>query len=398
MSKKASPIRFRNLVRQIHLVLGLLSGLVVFIVAVTGCCWVFQDEIKGLVSQPPLVEGVEKTMLLPGQARKIAEAVLPARHIHGILYGGRNEAVEVIFYEADPEFYQAVFLHPYSGEVLRVENYLSGFFPFVLEGHLYLWLPEEVGKQVVSWSTLIFVIMLISGIVLWWPKNKKGRKQRFTFDWKSGPNWKRKNYDLHAVGGFYASFIALVIAYTGLVMAFDWLEQSAYQLVGGEKSVAFTIPNNSTEPDSPPANLSTAMDRLMPRLMEEYAHARTLEFHYPPTDSSSIYVEIAYEEGVYYSSDYRFYDQHSLAEVETPSLYDAYENASFSDKVIRMNYDVHVGAIGGLPGKILAFLASLTVASLPVTGFMVWLGRKKKKKTTRESFERDKSSALKAGL
>jgi uncharacterized iron-regulated membrane protein len=82
---------------------------------------------------------------------------------------------------------------------------------------------------------------------------------------------------------------------------------------------------------------------------------------------------------VYYNIDYRFYDQYTLKELSTPSLYGAYKDAVFADKVIRMNYDIHVGSIGGLPGKIIAFLASLVTASLPVTGFLMWWGRRKKK-------------------
>ncbi|MFP4506788.1 MAG: PepSY-associated TM helix domain-containing protein, partial [Cyclobacteriaceae bacterium] len=137
-----------------------------------------------------------------------------------------------------------------------------------------------------------------------------------------------------------------------------------------------------------------ALDALTPKLMEKYPQARTMEFQYPPTDSSSIYVEIAYKEGVYYSSDYRFYDQHTLEEVETSSLYDAYEKASFSDMVIRMNYDIHMGAIGGLFGKILAFFVSLTVASLPVSGLMIWLDRKNKKKPATRELKKRKLDEL----
>lgn len=383
MPKKDSSFRFRNLVRQIHLVLGLVSGLIVFVVAITGCCWVFQEEISGIVSPASKIEQQEKAMILPGQARDVAEQALPGRHIHGVLYGGETEPVEVIFYEEKPEFYQVVYLNPYNGEVLQVEDLLSGFFPFVLEGHLHLWLPETVGTQIVSWATWIFVVMLISGMVLWWPKNKKNRKQRFRFSWKSTTQWRRKNFDLHTVLGFYVSFLALLIAFTGLVMAFDWFEEFVYETVGGEKAVVFHIPENSTKAPSDPELAGAAMDRLFPKLMAEYPQARTVEFHYPPTDSSSIYVEFAYEEGVYYSSDYRFYDQHTLKEVETPSLYDAYEKAGFSDMVIRMNYDIHVGAIAGLPGKILAFIASFTIASLPLSGALIWLGRKKKKRKER---------------
>jgi len=45
-----------------------------------------------------------------------------------------------------------------------------------------------------------------------------------------------------------------------------------------------------------------------------------------------------------------------------------------------MNYDIHVGQILGLTGKIIAFFVSLICASLPVTGFIVWLGKRKKPK------------------
>jgi uncharacterized iron-regulated membrane protein len=44
-----------------------------------------------------------------------------------------------------------------------------------------------------------------------------------------------------------------------------------------------------------------------------------------------------------------------------------------------MNYDIHVGQILGLTGKIIAFLASLICASLPITGFIIWWGKRNKK-------------------
>jgi uncharacterized iron-regulated membrane protein len=50
-------------------------------------------------------------------------------------------------------------------------------------------------------------------------------------------------------------------------------------------------------------------------------------------------------------------------------------------KMNNMNYDVHVGQILGLPGKTIAFLASLICASLPITGFIIWLGKRKKSKS-----------------
>ena len=65
------------------------------------------------------------------------------------------------------------------------------------------------------------------------------------------------------------------------------------------------------------------------------------------------------------------------------------QKKTFSDKnngekLRSLNYAIHSGAILGLPGKILAFFASLICASLPVTGFYIWWGRKYKKKKNKE--------------
>jgi uncharacterized iron-regulated membrane protein len=52
---------------------------------------------------------------------------------------------------------------------------------------------------------------------------------------------------------------------------------------------------------------------------------------------------------------------------------------STGGKLSDMNYDLHTGQILGLGGKIVAFLASLISASLPVTGTLLWWGRRNKK-------------------
>jgi uncharacterized iron-regulated membrane protein len=53
-----------------------------------------------------------------------------------------------------------------------------------------------------------------------------------------------------------------------------------------------------------------------------------------------------------------------------------------ADNLIKMNYDIHSEAILGLPGKIVAFLISLFIASLPISGLYIWWGRSKKKAKT----------------
>ncbi|MBS1566334.1 MAG: PepSY domain-containing protein, partial [Bacteroidetes bacterium] len=84
---------------------------------------------------------------------------------------------------------------------------------------------------------------------------------------------------------------------------------------------------------------------------------------------------------------------YTLAELKGTGVYATkYADAKVGDKIYRMNYDIHVGAIAGLPGKIIAFFVSLVCASLPVTGFIIWWGKKKRKKTA----STQKSSARRA--
>lgn len=363
----------KKFVGKIHLWLGLTSGLLVFLIAITGCLYAFQWEIQELLQGYRHVETRNEAFLPPSTLREIAERELPDRKIHGIQYEGNARAASVIFYDYDPLYYYIVYVNQYSGEVLKVKNMQHDFFYFVLQGHYYLWLPPAIGEPLVSIATLVFVVMLISGMVLWWPKKKKA-KQRFRIKWDA--RWRRRNYDLHNVLGFYAMAIALVLALTGLVWGFEWFGSAVYRAAGGDKEMQYE------EPASPsgPAMLATLpIDKLWMQLREVYPDVDLLEVHVPESDTSAIAVTVNPDRLTYWKADYHFYDQNTLEEVPSHQVYGRFEKADAADKLIRMNYDIHTGAILGLPGKVLAFFASLICASLPVTGFYIWYGRNYKK-------------------
>ncbi len=369
---------FKKFILQLHKILGLTTGIVVFIVAITGCCWAFRDEIESLYDDYKKVEVKNQAILTPTQAKKLAKDVFPNNTVHGTLFKKADDAIEVIFYDADPEFYQSVFLNPYSGEVIQVDNHLTGFFAFILKGHMRLWFPKEIGEQIVGASILIFILIIISGFILWIPKKRKNLKQRIKFDWKKTTRWKRKNFDLHTIIGFYICALALVLAFTGSMISYNWMKYIVYKSFNGNKEARFIIPENQRafkENDS-----IIPMDYLIVKLLKESPNAESFELHYPKSAEESIYVEVSNSKGLYYDSDYRFFDQNTLEEIETPGIYGKYKDAKLAEKILRMNYDIHIGAIGGLPGKIIAFFVSLLTASLPVTGVLLWYGRKYKKK------------------
>jgi len=366
----------RKNILKIHSVIGLITGVVVLIVSITGCLWVFKEELEDSKPKPISIYQANTGVIAPAKAKLIGEKINPNRAIHGVLYQQEHDVIEVIYYQNEPKFYQSLYIDPYSGESLGQKNHLSGFFSFVLDGHVNLWLPADIGGWIVRISVLLFLIMVISGIILWWPKTKKGRKQRLSFQWKKTTRWKRKNYDLHSVLGFYICSLAFVLAFTGSVMAFDWFYYITYKAWGGDKNPAFVIPN--VPKDANTSSDTKQMDLLIPNLKSKYSNANNFELHYPNSDSSAVYVEIGYS-NLHYSNDYKFFDPQTLKEIHVDGIYGSYEDADIADLVIRANYDIHIGAIGGILGKILAFIISLLSASLPITGFLMWYGRRKKK-------------------
>lgn len=370
---------FKKIIGITHLWLGLMSGLVVVVISLTGCIYAFQAEIQDVIQPYRFVESQNKAFLPPSILAKIAQKQLPNKQIHAIVFGLKTNAAKVEFFHYEPTYYYGVYLNPYSGKVLKVINLNAGFFRFILDGHFYLWLPPKIGQPVVASFTLVFIIILISGIVLWWPKNKVATKQRFKFSWKNTTQWKRKNYDLHNILGFYASFIIVILASTGLIWGFQWFANSVYWKLGGEKSMMYQdAVSNKPIAKSMISEKSIALDKVWQIMQEQYPTAQKIEVHPPETDSSSIATNATVDASMYWKNDYRYFDQYSLRELSVNHIYGRLKDAKLADKTIRMNYDVHTGGIFGLAGKILAFFSSLIAASLPITGFLIWWGRRKK--------------------
>lgn len=363
---------FKQLIKKLHLWLGFISGIIVAFLGITGCMLAFQHEIEQITNPYQFVEIQEQPIFPPSRLQGIAVQALPEKHIHGIAYGEPGKAVVATFYSE--EYYFLVYLNPYSGEVLKVKDMSKDFFRIIVNGHFYLWLPPAIGQPIVATATLIFVILLITGIVLWWPRKSRFTKQTFAIKWG---NPERSNLDLHRVLGFYASWILIFITLTGLVWGFQWVARSTYWLAsGGKQLIEFYMP----AVDSIPAQKAEtpAVDVLWVRMSKEYPSVKMLEIHIPENDSSAIEVAANPDDQTYWKTDYRYFDQYTLEEIEVTHMYGKLSNTTVADQMARMNYDIHVGAIAGLAGKILAFCASLIAASLPITGFLIWRSRRKK--------------------
>ena len=387
-TKNSNAISFvKKIIKKIHLILGLIIGAVIIVVSLTGCIYAFQNELQNLTQPYRFIEKKTLSFLPPDQLKAIALHELPGKKVNRLHYGKKNEAAIIGSY--GPDYYFRIYLNPYTGHVLKVKDMNSDFFRFILNGHFYLWLPPDIGKPVVSIATLAFVFMIISGIILWWPGSKAATKQRFSIKWNA--KWRRKNYDLHNVLGFYSSFVLLCISITGLVWGFEWFSKSFYRITSGGKTLVEWSPAVSdTTKANQPIFIPSSMESKSPvnfiwaKTATEHPGIESIDVDFPGNKKGAIGISVNSDATTYWKSDNRFYDQYTLKEINVKHVYGRFnDKLTAADKIRRMNYDIHVGAILGLPGKFLAFFASLICASLPVTGFMIWYGRRYKQKTKR---------------
>ena len=161
-------------------------------------------------------------------------------------------------------------------------------------------------------------------------------------------------------------------------MSFEWVEKGIYKA----GNIGSKIPHADEKKLFKSDSVRKAVNPNAPAIDIAYA---TMRKRSPGAEMILFYGGVAAGDALYagaypkelhyaYNDAYQF-DQYS------GNLLQYLPNSQKSPglKLENMNYDIHVGQIAGLPGKILAFLASLISASLPVTGLIIYLGKRKKK-------------------
>ena len=366
---------FKKQIRNIHKWLGLTSGLIVFIVSVTGCLFCFHDEIKDITRKDARFVVRENKPYLPPSVliEKAKLSVVPGSKCNTVVYVAPNRSAVV--YTSSPEGFKYVFMNPYNGKTLFIEDPTTDFFIIVEYIHLYLLLPDYIGKHIIAGATIIFIFMLITGIIQWWPKRKSDIKRSFNVKWSA--KWRRVNYDWHNVSGFYIAIIALILAITGLSFAYDWVGDGIYytaNLGKGDKESELKAP---TIDSTKYAAISiTAADYAMAATMKSNPKAAMFYITIPEKKGEPLNTG-AYQHVLRFDHQSNFYFHPADGKLLKS---EPYEKKSFGLQLNEMNYGLHTGQILDLPGKIIAFTASLIAAALPVTGFIIWYGRRKKSK------------------
>lgn len=390
---KKKPSFTKKWSAKLHLWFGLSVGIIVFIVSLTGTMYVFKEEIQSQLRKDAIYVKAGTVRSNPMSIQVLTEKVsaeinekFPVSSVEIPL--DKNKTYRFLYYEKDKNGWnyfrevkinKLIYVNQYSGEIVAVYDEKYDLFPILKSIHWSLLLNTSWGKYVIGIPVVLFIIMLLTGIILWYPKNKKMRKGRFSFDWKNVKTWKRKNYDLHNVLGFYASFIALLMSLSGIYFAYPWVKNVFNFTLSG--SAELPKEKEIKSPDSLSQKSSSVFDLAAFETRKLYPASSSIRIPLNGKDKKG--KELKNIPVTVYGKDGRYSERNQL-------VFDKYSGKLLSDfphqklsnaqKYAHANYDIHTGSYFGLFGKIIWFVAGLICTSLPITGFLIWWGKQKKKR------------------
>ena len=372
--KKKKTYTIRKFINDVHLWLGLASGIILFLVCLSGTILAFEHEIKDVFADE---------LVIDPKGEKISVAVLKEKittENSGVLTSisipEASDKAYVFTVKENPKERRGTIMmvNPYTGERLKpAANPADAFCFFILKMHRWLLLDSAIGRPIVGVATIIFLILSITGLVLWFPKKVKWKNVKSGFKIKTKANWKRVNHDLHNTLGFYALIFIIIMGITGLCWSFEGYRVGLGNLIG-------TKIFNRSSPEFQIIESAEASTISLPEILNT---ADTI-FDYP----GDVSINLPGERNDFFSI--RKHDANGWS----PSISDmAYVSKTgevlavekFSDKPFNVQLaslvkPLHTGEVFGFFSKFIYFLACLIGTSLPVTGTLIWLNKMKKKK------------------
>jgi uncharacterized iron-regulated membrane protein len=370
MSTKKNTIK--SITNWLHLWAGLASGTILIIVALTGSLLAFEAELEPVFFKHYHVVDPVGTRLSLDSVVTLAQNAFDGQKVSRIIvHAEANRSVEVRVGTKgeNNKGVKLVYVNPYNGQILYKGVYNKKFFQQVRSLHRFL-LLGDTGKIITGISCAICFFLTISGLILWWPANKNALKQRFKIKWNA--SGKRLNWDLHAVTGFYLSIFLLAVTFTGLIMSYDWLEDTILKMADGKiaKEAKVKSPSKGKE-----IKAGIYQD-ILQQTNQIYTGDGFVAFVVPAKPSQAISVTKENTNAAIVSSDMAYFDAKNGSLIKKIP----FEKLTLGAKIRKMITPTHTGSLLGWPGKILALLVALFTASLPISGLLIWLGKRKKAK------------------
>ena len=361
---------FSRIVTWLHLWPSLVAGVILVAVSLSGTIIVYCDEIMDWTA------GDAKYVQVPKDSHRVSSDILKANVAESnpgydisefVFFRDPKRSVRIRVFNPKGPRLAMVYADPYTGKILKKDESLQFF--FVMSHFHVSFLAGKTGGWIVALATIVFVISTVTGLILWWPKkwNKTTRQASFTIKWKA--RFKRFNYDLHNVYGFYSLSICFILGTTGLIIFFEPLMQATVKMTNGTAEHMMDI--------LPKQDATKSRKDLVPfayNVLNKNNQKEVSIWNFE-TRKSGTYVFTSGKVGLksIEHASIHVYDSYTGKEIHIDQKYLQHER---TENVV---WQLHMGQWWGQVGKLSTFLAGIVATSLPITGFLIWWGRRRKK-------------------
>ena len=425
--------KLRKFLNDVHLWIGLPSGIIVLLICLSGTIYVFNTEIRELsspelykVSHAANAQRLSAEELIRTVSRetggKVISIKIPADPERSFVLtvrkpeesksgekkgekvsgraeeAGKGSGAERAKGKAGagaaekpgpPARGVQYMVDPYSGKILGSsadKNAVSEFMQMMFSLHRWLLLDRieepligelpnrKLGSYISGTATILFTLGVITGIIIWFPQKIRNWKQGLKIKWNA--NWKRVNHDIHNSLGFYSCIFLFLMGITGPQWSFEWYR------TGLRKSLGTYQAEDAPKPESPKSDI-TAMNGAKSVLLKDYIKSANNVLDYQgdltisiPADSADAVLVNKTKTGFFapVAADKIYLDQYT----STPVRSEIFSEKPFNERVSSSIKALHVGDVYGKFSKIIYFLACLIATSLPVTGTLIWINKMKK--------------------
>jgi uncharacterized iron-regulated membrane protein len=354
----------RSALFYIHSFAGLLSGLFILLMSISGSVLVFDEELDRL--QYPEFNTIASKPVLPvDSCHSILQEKYPRAQISNCQIA-ENVHHPFIFTVYDSSYHQGtrsmqVLMHPQTGDLLHTRggskdirnNFMSWLTVFHNSFHL-----KKKGEWLLGFFAIVFMISLVTGFVLF-------RKKIVAVLSFRKPVYRKNN--LHQVIGVYALLFNLVIAVTGF-----WMQRYVFK----KEFYAAEIPYTPVLKASNPLWFSIDSSLAEAKKLHPGFTAHVIYFTqskkgktavYGSRSSNSFIHSRKFADAVFLDSAGRMASTAFVTGIKPEDRYDI------------INAQVHYGRYGGLPVKILYSLFGVSGGLLSITGCILWVRRRKLK-------------------
>jgi uncharacterized iron-regulated membrane protein len=371
----------RSILFWVHLSAGVVAGVVILIMSLTGALLAFKPQIQRFVDrdvrivQPPSVGAARLGLQTMAASARLLKPEGPLQSI--ALEDDPTSSAAVSLGDV------TVYVDPYTGRGLgEGSKSLQASFRTLQDWHRWLGGTAEhraTGKALTGASNLAFLVLAISGIYLWWPRKWLPQHVKAILMFRRQATGRARDFNWHNVIGFWCAPVLVVLTASGAVISYPWASNLVYRLTGSP------LPQGAGGAGG--AGRAGGAGEALDNLDQLWARA---EQHVPRWRSMTMrLLNRAGGPVTFTITDATQWNAFARSQLTLDSTsaevirWEPYANNSLGQKMRGWLRFAHTGELGGIAGQTVAGLACLGGVVLVWTGLSLawrrllgWIGRK----------------------